>query len=84
MVKQHIFFTFSFFVLNIHFVFFSAGLLPAEGKPRRLDPEAEERTLRWNLQDLQVSQELIAQELQNEHLGSYLCYVKDLKCLVCY
>lgn len=33
----------------------SAGLLPAEGQPRRLEPEDEEGTLGRDLQDLQVS-----------------------------
>lgn len=39
-------------------VFCSIGLLSAEGEPRRLDPEDEERTLWWHLQDLQVRRTL--------------------------
>lgn len=35
-------------------LFCSAGLLSAQSQPRRLDPEAKERALWWNLQDLQV------------------------------
>lgn len=53
----HLFFVFilSLFVAASKSLVFLLGLLPVEGQPRRVDAEAEERTLWWNLQDLQVS-----------------------------